>query len=234
MIPVLRKPVRHPPAHHPDDALLAGYAAGSLDEATGLVVATHLALCPACRDAVALFEAVGGALLDDVEPAPMASDALPALMARLDREEAGRPAPAGTAEPARLSDPVLPRPLRDYVGGDLDAVRWKRLIRGIDLYDIPVVSAGRGRIKARLMRIKGGVAVPQHTHEGTELTLVLEGGFSDGSGHYRRGDIACSDAEVDHKPVADEGADCVCVTLTDAPLRLTGPLMRLLNPFVRF
>ncbi|WP_158043489.1 ChrR family anti-sigma-E factor [Skermanella pratensis] len=224
------------PAHHPDDALLAGYAAGTLDEVTGLVVATHLALCPACRNAVALFEAVGGALLDDVEPAPMAPDALPAVMARLDREDAGGRLPAADARPdgAPESVPALPRPLRDYVGGDLDAVRWKRLIRGVDLYDIPVGSTGGGRIKARLMRIKGGVAVPQHTHEGIELTLVLAGGFSDASGHYRRGDLACSDAEVDHRPVADEGADCVCVTLTDAPLRLTGPLMRLLNPFVRF
>ncbi|UEM03035.1 ChrR family anti-sigma-E factor [Skermanella rosea] len=224
------------PAHHPEDALLAGYAAGTLDEATSLVVATHLALCPACRDAVALFEAVGGALLDDVEPAPMAPDALPALMARLDREETRGPVPAETAGPAGVPQtvPALPRPLRDYVGGSLEAVRWKRLIRGVDLYDIPVGSAGGGRIKVRLMRVKGGVAVPQHTHEGIEMTLVLAGGFSDASGHYRRGDLACSDSDVDHRPVADQGEDCVCVALTDAPLRLTGPLMRLLNPFVSF
>lgn len=224
------------PAHHPDDLLLAGYAAGTLDEATSLVIATHLALCPACRDAVALFEAVGGALLDDVEPAPMAPDALPALMARLDREETRGPAPAEAAGPAGVPEPApaLPRPLRDYVGGDLDAVCWKRLIRGVDLHDIPVGSSGGGRIKVRLMRVKAGVAVPQHTHEGIEMTLVLAGGFSDASGHYRRGDLASSDSDVDHRPIADEGTDCVCVALTDAPLRLTGPLMRLLNPFVRF
>lgn len=224
------------PAHHPDDALLAGYAAGTLDEATGLVIATHLALCPGCRDAVALFEAVGGALIDDVEPVPMAPDALPALLSRLDREGNVGPVPAGTVGPSSGSDPApaLPRPLRDYVGGDLDAVRWKRLIRGVDLYDIPVGSAGGGRVKVRLMRVRGGVAVPRHTHEGIEMTLVLAGGFSDASGHYRRGDLACSDSDVDHRPVADQGEDCVCVALTDAPLRLTGPLMRLLNPFVSF
>jgi putative transcriptional regulator len=32
--------------------------------------------------------------------------------------------------------------------------------------------------------------------------------------------------------VADEGQDCLCLAVTDARLRLTGPLGRLLNPFM--
>jgi putative transcriptional regulator len=63
---------------------------------------------------------------------------------------------------------------------------------------------------------------------------VLAGGFSDGDGHYVRGDLSFSDGEVDHSPRADDDGECICLTVTDAPLRLTGPLMRFLNPFVRF
>ena len=37
---------------------------------------------------------------------------------------------------------------------------------------------------------------------GTELTLVLAGGFSDETGHFLRGDLAEADASVDHRPVA--------------------------------
>lgn len=35
--------------HHIGDDLLLSYAAGTLDEASSLLVATHLALCPHCR-----------------------------------------------------------------------------------------------------------------------------------------------------------------------------------------
>ncbi len=75
--------------------------------------------------------------------------------------------------------------------------------------------------------------MPVHTHEGTELTLVLAGAFSDAHGHFLRGDVAEADASVEHQPVADPGEDCLCLAVTDAPLRLTGPFGRLLNPFLR-
>jgi putative transcriptional regulator len=34
--------------------------------------------------------------------------------------------------------------------------------------------------------------------------------------------------------VADAGADCICLSFTDAPLRFTGPLGWVLNRLVRF
>ena len=48
-----------------------------------------------------------------------------------------------------------------------------------------------------------------------------------------RGDVAEADPSVNHQPVADPGEDCICLAVTDAPLRLTGPFGRLLNPFLR-
>ena len=61
--------------HHVSEALLLSYAAGSLGEAWSLAIATHAALCPKCRGSIAQAEAVGGALIDDIEPAPMAENA---------------------------------------------------------------------------------------------------------------------------------------------------------------
>jgi putative transcriptional regulator len=75
--------------------------------------------------------------------------------------------------------------------------------------------------------------MPTHTHDGSELTLVLAGGFSDESGHFVRGDVAEADPSINHQPVADPGEDCLCLAVTDAPIRLTGPFGRLLNPFLR-
>lgn len=219
------------PVHHPSLELLLDYAAGSIGEAAGLALATHLALCPECREVVARLESVGGALLEEIEPAAMPPDALDNLLARLDEPI---PVPA-FRPPADVAVPVpVPQPLRGYLGQGLEAVRWKRVMRGVEQVDLAVCEGRTGNVRARLLRIGPGVRVPRHTHDGTEMTLVLAGGFSDGGKQYRRGDFSFCDGATDHGPVADDDGDCLCLTVTDAPLRLTGPLMRLLNPFVRF
>jgi len=211
------------PTRHPEDSLLMAYAAGSLPEAAALVVATHMAYCPLCRAEVGRFEAVGGALLDDASPAEVDSGALDAVLARLDGRE---PAPA----PAPAFAQGTPRPLRDYLGGTLEEVKWRRLIPGVRQAPIAVADPAA---RLGLLKIKAGSGVPVHTHEGGELTLVLRGWFTDSTGAYRPGDFAYADDELTHRPIAGEGDDCICLALNEGPMRLTGPVGRLLNPFVR-
>lgn len=231
----------HAPMHHPGDELLVAYAAGSLGEAHSLALATHLALCPRCRHEVARLEALGGALLEEAAPAAVGDDLLARVLAGLDTPQAPpavgtRPLPANTdlsrAEDGRMAlRPLLPQPLRGYVGGDLSSLTWRRVIRGVEEAQVPCGGTGA---KVRMLRIKAGMAMPRHTHEGSELTLVLDGGFTDTIGHYLRGDFAETDPSVDHQPVADTDGECICLTVTDAPLRLTGALGRFLNPFIKF
>jgi len=210
------------PSHHPGSELLLDYAAGGLAAAPSLAVASHLSLCPHCRGALARLEAVGGALIEEIAPVSVADDALARIMDRLDEPEA----PTPMAPPGR----ILPAPLRRLVGGDVEAIRWEPTIRGLDICELPVA----GEAKARLLRVHAGTAMPQHTHDGEELTLVLCGAFRDETGRYARGDLAVTDSEIDHQPVAEPGEACICLAVTDAPLRLTGRFMRFLNPFVKF
>jgi len=213
------------PTHHPGDALLMDYAGGCLGEAGSLVIATHLALCPGCRHAVSELDAVGGAMLEGLEPDPVAPDALDAMLARLDEPE--DPAPPRRAA-APVDVPLLPEPLRSYVGDDLSRLRWRPMLPGIQGVNIRLARGGT----ARLVRMKGGATVPQHSHDGLELSIVLQGGLSDVLGHFVRGDVAVGDGSVDHKPVADpEG--CLCLSVTLGRLRLTGAMGRFLNPFLR-
>jgi putative transcriptional regulator len=74
--------------------------------------------------------------------------------------------------------------------------------------------------------------MPSHTHHGVEVTLVLQGSFSDPLGRYMRGDIAIADDEIDHKPVAGSEQDCICFAVTEGPVRLTGPVARLFNRLI--
>jgi len=55
-------------AHHPDEALLLAHASGAADEATSLIVATHLHYCAGCRIKAAEMENIGGSLLEDLQP----------------------------------------------------------------------------------------------------------------------------------------------------------------------
>ena len=219
------------PTHHPGDDLLIGYAAGSLEEPVALVVATHLALCPRCRKEVERLEALGGVLLEEQEALSLGESSLAQVLSRLDEAadapEPSRPLP--TTPNFSAPDPCVPAPLRDYLGAGLEQLAW-RTRKGFDEAELLPEATG---FRTRLMRIRPGTAMPAHTHQGSELTLVLAGGFSDELGHFLRGDLAEADPSVRHRPVADPGEDCICLAVTDAPLRLTGPVGRLLNPFLR-
>jgi putative transcriptional regulator len=50
---------------------------------------------------------------------------------------------------------------------------------------------------------------------------------------FARGDIETADASVTHTPTAAPGQDCICLAVTDAPLRFQGWLPRLVQKFVR-
>ena len=215
------------PHHHPSEEMLLGYAAGSLNEPVSLLVATHLALCPDCRREVAAYEMLGGEELEGQSPVTMASDSLVRVLDLLDEPEA----PAKSSWPAQTGtgDLRLPQPLRGYVSGSLDSLDWRQRGGIAEASLLP----DQNSFKTRLMRIKPKTAIPEHSHHGAEYTLVLAGGFSDHTGHFLRGDVAIADPEVQHRPVADAGEDCICLAVTDAPLRFTGTFVRLLSPLLQ-
>lgn len=205
------------------------YAAGTLDETTSVLVATHLALCPDCRQTVRDQEAIGGALVDSLEPASLRDGALDDALSLLDAPDT-EAAPKPTLAEDRETTRVVPRPLRDYLGGDLQGLSWKSRSRGIKEASVTI---GDGAIRASLLRIRPGERIPAHTHDGVETTLVLKGAFSDKTGRYARGDVAVATDELDHTPIADADEECICFAVIDGSLKLTGPIGRVLNLFVR-
>jgi putative transcriptional regulator len=209
--------------HHLPDPILMAHAAGTLPEAFGLVVATHISLCDECRARLQAFEAVGGTVLDAAGEAPVSDGALDATMLRIasrakDPIKARMPASA-----------VFPAPLRDYVGGDLDAVRWRSVAGGVRQSILASSRSG----SVRLLHIPAGAAMPDHGHRGTEMTMVLQGAFSDADGRFARGDVEVATEATSHTPVAEPGQACVCLAATDAPLRFSGLIPRIVQPFFR-
>ena len=208
--------------HCPKDDLLLSYSAGALGESWSLAVGSHVQMCKEVSDDVALGEKIGGSLLSDIAPISLEKN-VDAVLARLgDQEPIGE-----TVEPEQ--DALIPRPLSGYIGDSLDNLEWSKVGNGISQYLIETSDSGQ----ARLLRIPAGTALPEHGHSGRELTLVISGGYRDDSGSYTRGDMADIDDGLGHQPIADDGEDCVCLIVTDTPIKFKGILPRILQPFIK-
>jgi putative transcriptional regulator len=214
--------------HHPDDSTLLSYAAGTLREALSVAVASHVAMCPACRARVRTAEAAGGALLEETGVAEIDTDALDRALARIET-----PAAAKLAEPAarpKTSDLRVPAPLARLLDGGLDDIRWRWVAPGVHRHELPVTQ-GSGNLF--MLRIASGKAVPEHGHSGTELTMILSGSYQDETGRYGPGDIADLDEDIEHQPKVDSDDACICLVATESPTRFKGLIVRLLQPYFR-
>jgi putative transcriptional regulator len=220
---------------HPSDETLLRFAAGNLGAGLRLVAAIHLESCPHCRERVRLFDALGGALLENLPPAPVSPSQLEKIFARIDAGEP-RPAPWSSAKPSakRVAKPgpvlangfALPAALAGSEIGPWrfihPSLRWAR----VRLADAP-------EERVVLLTIGAGQAAPAHGHRGLELTQVLYGRFTDARGLYGPGDLIEADEHVfDHEPLVTEEGECLCIAAVEQPLRINSLVGRLFQPLM--
>jgi putative transcriptional regulator len=214
-------------AHHPSDDLLLAAAAGTLDAGAAIVVGAHLEHCGACRRTQRDFETIGGAMLESIEPALMAPDALARTLAVID----GVPPvaqPATTAAPARPSLPAgvqWPRSLAACA-----VSRWHWMGPGMRWSRVTVPHAPEANVF--LLRIGAGKALATHTHSGLELTHVMCGAFHDGRSRFEAGDFDAADGDVRHQPVLEAGGECICLATVQGRLVFDGAIARWIGAMV--
>lgn len=210
-------------AHHPTPETLAAFAAGTLDDARALVVATHVSLCSHCRGDVRAFEHVGGALLDRIATVPMRDDALERALAAI-----GTVAPPvdDRAPSLATGDESLPAPLAGHPLGP-----WRWIGRGVQWRSVGVSPVDDTRVL--MLKAAPGTRLPHHRHKGIEWTCVLEGAFRHDLGRYGPGDFDEADESVEHKPVIEDGDTCVCLVALQGGIALQSWLGRLIQPLVR-
>ena len=205
--------------HHPDDATLMSFAAGSLTEALAAVVATHIAMCPRCARELELLELVGTALIESM-PQQNAWRTPPPLSLRSLEIRPPRPAPRAAGE--------IPAPLARVVGDSFELIAWKRLAPGVRHVRLPLSPGSPGDL--RIIEVAPGLKMPEHGHGGSELTLLLRGSYRDKVGHFARGDLADLDETIEHQPIADPETGCICLIATECKARFKSFFARLLQP----
>ena len=206
------------------DALLVDYAAGALSQPLEILIETHLAMNPESAKTMQMLMQLGGILLEECELVSLSEGALDKVLSAISEDE--KPA-------QKISKPehsFLPRPISEYIP-DLSCTKsWHSAGIGIARHD---VSFSQPDMRATIYRIQPNRAVPSHSHTGSEITLVLAGGFSDETGTYGPGDVAVQEAGEVHKPVADADGECIVFAVNEGDIRLAGPFGRVLNLLVK-
>ena len=208
--------------HHPDISTLMSCAAGSQPEALAAVVASHVAMCPACNSELRKMQQIGVALFEKLPAADVIAKA-PVIGARAAEAESDIP----EAHHSAVGD--VPAHLAPLLGANLDSVAWKLLAPGIWHYPIPLSKGAKGDL--RLVKVAPGKELPEHGHAGEELTLLLRGSYRDEVGTFKTGDIADLDNDIEHRPVADPETGCICLIASEKKARFKGLIARLVQPF---
>jgi len=210
-------------SHHFDDATLVAYSSGTLTKGMALLVESHLEMCKQCTEHVHTSNRIGGDLLTKIAPVAMQRGSLDQVLGMLDSVDMEVP-----VENEVAASGEVPQSLAAIIGWDLDKLDWKSMGLGVQQFDLKLGGSGA----TRLLRIQPGVSVPHHTHSGNELTLILRGSYSDEIGRFQVGDVADLDDQLEHQPIVDTREECICLIATDAPLKFSGLMGKLVQPFI--
>ena len=217
---------------HPDADLLVEYSSGSLSPAMCVSVSAHLHFCDSCRDENLRLTEIGGSLLSQVAPEILSASALDNVFAKIDTEAADdvlkpRTVSKQTTTGTELS--ALPEMIQNLI--PTDEPNWRFLSPSLRAAAIPV---GEASCELAWHKIKAGGSTPTHDHKGREVVVVLKGSFSDEDGIYSEGDFIVHHPGEVHRPQASQNEECICLSVLEAPLRLTGTFHRFLNPLFSF
>ena len=210
----------------PDEWLLS-YAAGALGEAHSMIVSTHAAYHADVSQKIADAEAIGGALLAEQPASTLPDNFFDDVMAKLDDEDT--PAVAETKE-AKTLDTSIPASLAEYLGKPLEDMKWRFMGPGLKQCQL---WKGENGEKLWLLKAKAGASIPMHDHRGLELTLILKGSYHVDGKHYTPGLVEVAEAgSEDHQPVIDDAEECICLVVTEAPIKIHNLLGRMVQPFI--
>ncbi len=225
--------------HHPTFELLKSFVDGELPASLSAGIAIHADMCAVCQHQIAqLTEQVAEASFefeeafldrfivdsnDDIEDMPVinfdqmidditASNALTETVVKTEKQIS-----------FNEQSYTLPNALHNMDLGRTTHIGKLSRAR---------IQLDENEIHTSLLHIQPGGGVPEHTHKGFELTLLLDGSFEDENGQYVKGDFIMLNGDHQHHPISPEG--CLCYTVANDALHFTQGINKLLNPIGSF
>lgn len=226
---------RHP-NYHPTTDMLQKFALGELPATLAAAVSIHAEMCSHCRETIQeieeqqaeqhfeTFDSLLNSGYEDlaVEGACINIEQAIANITASDEIDLAIESKEKTIS-VKGQEYVLPRALTNMAMSKWSSIG--KLARSR-------IELDEGDLRASLLQIQSGGSVPQHTHKGFELTLLLDGEFKDELGEYGPGDFIMLDGSHTHSPVTEQG--CLCYTVSNDAQHFTQGINKLLNPFGAF
>ncbi|TQF67421.1 ChrR family anti-sigma-E factor [Pseudoalteromonas luteoviolacea] len=207
--------------YHPSKQLMQKHILGELPAGLSVAISAHIELCDQCGKEFDMLEAkqASSVFSESVENDNQCE--FEAMMESITEMS--------------MFDDLVPQSPEFFEYQDKQ-VQLPRAIAALKLGSF--INAGKvsrarfeleeGPLRSSLLHIKPGGEIPEHTHTGFELTLLLDGTFEDESGEYVPGDFIMLDGRHNHTPKTKDG--CLCFTLVDNALHFNKGLSKLLNP----
>jgi len=224
--------------HHPKFELLQGFVDGDLPASLAAGIAIHTDMCASCQQKVGqLTEQVAEASFEQsfYHKITVNNEENLTEIAEMDFDD--------VINQITASDDVAPT--KDFC--DERSINFKGMqytlpsaLRNIELGNTVQIgklsrarlNLGESEIHTNLLHIGPGGSIPEHTHKGFELTLLLAGTFADAQGQYVAGDFIMLDKRDQHQPATEHG--CLCYTVANDALHFTQGINKLLNPIGAF
>lgn len=198
-------------------AALADYAAGNLSPAKHLIIKAQKELSETVAALIALEERSAGQGLDDISEQPLSSSFLTRVIEVL-------PPQNSTDFEKEFSvndndcDPVFEKAI--------NSITWRRYIPGIAVHNVIGSRWFGGDDRLYMFNAKAGSKVPEHSHRGEEWVLVLKGSYTANGEVYRRGDLHIVTGDEPHSLHISDDEDCICLAMTQQPIKMKGLLPR--------
>lgn len=205
---------------HPNSAMLNAHLAGTLPLSLTVAVSAHIEMCAQCQEAVQELEAQLSRQLwqeADVEPVDF-GDMLQSILAE----------PPETLQVADKPAPIIEVAAKQYqLPGAFSlfhGLKWS----GFGALSRARVISDENEVRASLLHLDKGGSIPKHQHKGYELTLLLDGSFSDENDTYHKGDFIYLQGAVEHTPFSRKG--CLCYAVQNGPIHFVKGVSKVLNP----
>ncbi len=225
--------------HHPTFELLSLFVKGELPASLSAGIAIHADMCPVCQAQIAQLteqvaensfefeeEFLDRFIVDsseDISELPIEN--FDDMIADITKSTAITLSDAKVEKVVTFNDKEykLPTPLNNIKVGKPS--NFGKLSR-------TRLQLNEDEIHTSLLHIEPGGGVPQHTHKGFELTLLLDGSFEDENGEYVKGDFIMLSGDHQHHPISSKG--CLCYTVANDALHFTQGINKLFNPIGSF
>lgn len=218
--------------HHPSISLLTNFVMGDLPASLSAAVVIHADMCESCAKKISqlteqqanecfMFDHGEKARVAEQTSAQMTDEDLSWMIEEITADEQVFVADIKKEVSIQIKDDnyILPAAIQN-----MDIQQWS----GLGKISRARIELDEDEIHTSLLHMAPGGSVPEHTHKGFELTLLLAGSFEDETGKYVPGDFIWRDSQDQHTPQSPDG--CLCYTVSNDALKFTKGLGKLLNP----